>query len=599
MNAPPRRAKVALDLTWNLDDLFASTHEWRAELADIERSASSVTTHQGRLSTGAGTLVECLGARDALQARLQRAYIFASLRNAEDGTDPARQSDLAAAAGAVARVNASIAFVDSEILALPEGTIGRWLREEPMLQVHRRELEDLAQLRPHMLAPDSERLLASLSEVLGAPYMVYNRSKMSDMRFEPFADAAGSTHPNSFNLYEWEYEPSPDTGVRRAAWRSFCDGLARYRNTYAATFATEVTKNIVLAKARGYESAEHFLLHAHKVPYELYSNILDTIQSELAPHMRRYARLRRRVLGLDKLLYCDLKSPLDPQYQPAITFEEARDLILAALEPMGAEYVAMLRTAFEKRWIDRADNAGKSSGAFCSSPYGVHPFILVTWADSMRDAFVLAHELGHAGHFLLAQRSQRYCNTRPAMPFVEAPSTMHEVLLARHILAGAGDARMRRWVLMQVLGTYKHNFITHLLEGELQRQVYRFAEQGGGVTASLLDERKRAILSNFWGDTVEIDGDAAMTWMRQPHYYVGLYPYTYSVGLVASTALAQKAEREGLGLLGDWQEVLRAGGTLHPLDLVKKVGIDLSSPEPIRQAVAYVGRLVDELEASF
>jgi oligoendopeptidase F len=599
MNKPLSRAEVAVETTWNLADLFRSLDEWRAELADIERSVHAVALHQGRLGEGASTLLACLDARDALLARLQRAYIFASLRNAEDGGDPARQADLAAAAGVDARVDAALKFVDGEILALADGTVERWLREEPLLQVHRPALDDLAALKPHMLPPDSERLLASLGEVLDAPYMVYNRAKTSDLRFEPFGDAAGQPRANSFNLYEWEYEPSPDVAVRRAAWRSFCDGLARYQNTFAATFATEVTKNIVLAKARGYDSAEHFLLEAHKVPFELYTNFLDTIQSELAPHMRRYARLRRRVLGLDKLLYCDVKAPLDAQFQPRITFDEARDLVLSALAPMGTEYVGMLRAAFERRWIDRASNAGKSSGAFCSSPYGVHSFILVTWADSMRDAFVLAHELGHAGHFMLAGRNQRYVNTRPAMPFVEAPSTMHEVLLARHVLAGAGDARMRRWVLMQVLGTYHHNFVTHMLEAELQRQVYRHAEAGGGVTASLLNERKRAILAGFWGDTVEIDGDAALTWMRQPHYYIGLYPYTYSVGLVASTALAQKAEREGPGVLAAWQDVLRAGGTLHPLDLMRKVGIDLASPEPIRQAVAYVGRLVEELEASF
>jgi oligoendopeptidase F len=217
----------------------------------------------------------------------------------------------------------------------------------------------------------------------------------------------------------------------------------------------------------------------------------------------------------------------------------------------------------------------------------------------MRNAFTLAHELGHAGHFSLANRHQRYVNTRPAMPFVEAPSIMNEVLLARHILARATDPRMRRWVIMQVLGTYHHNFVTHLLEGELQRQVYRLAEKGEAVTAQLLNERKRAILQKFWGDSVEIDGDAAMTWMRQPHYYIGLYPYTYSVGLVAATALAEKAAREGDAILTGWLDVLRAGGTLRPLELMKRVGIDLSSPQPIKDAVAYVGRLVTELEAAF
>lgn len=598
MNKPLTRAEVSPELTWNLDDLFASRDAWLAELAQIEEALPTVTAHQGRLGEGAGRLLACLDARDSLMARMQKADIFAGLRNAEDGGDPARQSDQAFAAGVSARVDAAMKFVDTEILALPDGTVQRFLADEPALAVHRTDLDDLASLKPHMLAAETERVLASLGEVLEAPFMIYQRGKASDMQFAPFT-ADGREQPNSFNLYEWTYESAASADVRRAAWGSFCKGLAPYQNTFAATFATEVTKNIVLAKTRGYRGAEHFLLHQHKVPFELYTNILDTIPLELAPHMQRYARLRRRVLGLDQLLYCDVKAPLDPDYAPHLTFEAAGDLILQAVAPMGPDYVELVRTAFQRRWIDRASNSGKSSGAFCASPYGAHPFILMTWTDSMRDAFILAHELGHAGHFLTAQRHQRYVNTRPAMPFVEAPSIMNEVLLARRILAGEADARMRRWVLMQVLGTYHHNFVTHLLEAELQRQVYRLAEGGQAVTAALLNERKAAILKSFWGDTVTIDEGAAMTWMRQPHYYFGLYPYTYSVGLVAATALAEKARTEGDGVFAGWLDVLRAGGTLEPLQLMRQVGIDLSSPAAIRDAVAYVGRMIEELEASF
>jgi len=465
--------------------------------------------------------------------------------------------------------------------------------------VYRPALDELASLKPHMLSAETERVLASLGEVLDAPHTIYNRAKTGDMQFAPFTDGAGNSHPNSFNLYQSTYEADDDTSVRRGAWQSFCAGLAPYQHTMGGTFATEVAKNIVLARERGYASAERYLLHTHKISFELYSNVLDILQAELAPHMRRYARLRRRVLGLDKLLYCDIKAPLDPGYAPATTFAETGALLEAALAPLGADYVALVRSAFERRWIDRASNVGKASGAFCATPYGVHSFILMTWSDSMRDAFTLAHELGHAGHFMLAGQHQRRVNTDAAMPFVEAPSIMNEVLLARHLLAQDADTRMRRWVITQVLGTYHHNFVTHLLEAELQRQVYRLAEGGQPVTAALLNERKRAILEGYWGDTVEIDAGAAMTWMRQPHYYFGLYPYTYSVGLVAATALAEKSNREGLGVLAPWLDVLRAGGTLPPLDLMRRVGIDLSSPQPIRDAVAYVGRLIEELEASF
>ncbi|GAB2594671.1 oligoendopeptidase F [Ramlibacter solisilvae] len=593
------RAEVDPAQTWNLDDLFASREAWLAECEGIERALPTITGYQGRLGEGAAQLLACLDARDALLARLQRASVYAGLRNAEDGRDPQRQAALAQANSLGARVEAAIKFVDTEILALPGGTIDRYLQAEPGLAVHRTDLRDLEALKPHMLSPETERVLAALGEVLGAPAMIYNRAKASDMRFEPFTDPAGASQPNSFNLYEWTYEGSPEVGVRRAAWKTFCQGLKPYQHTFGATFATEVSKNIVLARARHHASAERFLLHEHKVPFEFYTTVLDTIQAELSPHMRRYARLRKRVLGLDELLYCDLKATLDPGYTPKISFEEAGALILEALAPMGEDYVATVRNAFERRWIDRANNIGKSSGAFCASPYGVHPYILMTWAGSMRDAFVLAHELGHAGHFALAGRHQRYVNTRPAMPFVEAPSIMNEVLLARQILARGGDPRMRRWVLMQVLGTYHHNFVTHLLEAELQRQVYRLAESGTPVTADLLNERKAAILARFWGDTLVIDEGAAMTWMRQPHYYFGLYPYTYSVGLVAATCLAQKAEREGAAVMTGWLDVLRAGGTLQPLELMRKVGIDLASPLPLRDAVGYVGQLVAELEASF
>ncbi|MCG2595751.1 oligoendopeptidase F [Ramlibacter sp. XY19] len=599
MNQPLTRAQVEREATWNLDELFATREAWLAELDAIERSLDTVTRHRGQLGTGSHVLLACLDARDALLARLHRAEAFSFLRNAEDGGDAARQADHANAAAAIARIDAALKFVDTEILALPDGTVDSYLGEQPLLAVHKTSLDDLAAVKPHMLSAETEQVLASLGEVLDAPYMTYTRSKSSDLRFASFTDPAGATHPNSFNLYEWSYESSPDAGVRRAAWASFCEGLKPYQNTYAATFATEVQKNVVLAKARGYESAEHYQLQHHKVPHALYLNVLQTIQAELAPHMQRYARLRKRVLGLDKLLYCDLKAPLDPSYAPSLDFEEARALIVGALEPMGEEYGEMVRTAFARRWIDRVDNLGKSSGAFCASPYGAHPFILMTWTNSMRDAFILAHELGHAGHFTMAGRSQRFVNTRPAMPFVEAPSIMNEVLLARHILARGGDARMRRWVLMQVLGTYHHNFVTHLLEAELQHQVYGLAEAGQPVTASLLNEKKRAILQRFWGDAVEIDDGAALTWMRQPHYYFGLYPYTYSVGLVAATALADKSEREGPGVFTAWLDVLRAGGTLPPLELMRKVGIDLASPEPVRAAVAYVGRMVAELEQGF
>src|SRR5699024_6325005 len=252
---------------------------------------------------------------------------------------------------------------------------------------------------------------------------------------------------------------------------------------FAATYATEVNKQVALSRLRGYESVTHMLLEPQQVTEEMYENQLNVILEELAPHMRRYAKLKQKQLGVDDMRFCDLQVYLDPEFHPDTSYEEATDIIKNALSVMGPEYSEMVDRAFEERWIDYAENKGKSTGAFCSSPYGVHPYILITWTDTMRGAFTLAHEIGHAGHFYLAQKNQALVNTRPSTYCIEAPSTMNEMLLADYLLKQPYDDRMKRWVVDQILGTYYHNFVTHLLEAEYQRRVYRLAEDGVPITA--------------------------------------------------------------------------------------------------------------------
>jgi oligoendopeptidase F len=593
------RAEIPVELTWNLDDLFASEEEWAAELSAVQEDVTCVTQYQGRLGEGAQFLLACLKEFEALQERLIRVATYASLRFSEDGSNPVNQARSMQTAAALSKIGARLTFIESEVLDLPEGTVQRYLQEEPELAAFRRMLEDLEERKPHRLSLQTEQVLAALGQVLNAPYAIYQRGKASDMQFHPVVDTNGNEHPVSLALYEDRYELSPDTELRREAYGSFVRTLDQYKNTFAAVYATEVNKQMTLARLRGYASITEMLLQPQHVTLEMYNNQLDVIQAELAPHMQRWAKLKRRVLGLDKMLHCDLKAPLDPTFSPKTSREEAAQLILQALSVLGQEYREIIETAFRERWIDFADNVGKSTGAFCSSPYGVHPYILITWTDTMRSAFVLAHELGHAGHFVLAQRNQTLMNTRPSMYFIEAPSTMNEQLLAQYILAQSKDPRMRRWVIEQLLGTYYHNFVTHLLEGELQRRVYALAESGKAITAKVLCEQMGEVLQSFWGDAVEIDDGARLTWMRQPHYYMGLYPYTYSAGLTVSTAMAQRIREEGQPAVDQWLTVLKAGGTLRPLELIRLAGVDMSKPDAIRAAVAYVASLIDELERSY
>ncbi len=596
MNDQVRRSEVPEEETWDLTDLYATEDEWERELRAVDADIATVTAYQGRLGEGARVFRACLEAQEELMQRLMRVGSYAYLRMAVDGICRSNQAAVGRVLSLRSRIEGSTSFVRSEALALPEGTLQHYLQEDAELESFRPAVQRMIEEKPYTLHPGTESVLASLNEVLDAPAMIYRQSKTSDMSFDPVADGEGQEHPMSFSAYEGKYERSPDPVLRRNAFASFTTGLQNYENTYGATWGTEVRKNVVLAEVRGFPSAIDMMLSWQQVPRDIYDRIHDIILSELAPHMRRYARLRREVVGLQEMLYCDLEAPLDPDYRPEITFEDASTVIREGLQVLGSEYDEIIAAALADRWVDRADNIGKSTGAFCNSVYGVHPYVMITWNDSMRGALTLAHELGHAGQGVLSQRNQRLAASRPSMFFIEAPSTANELLVGDYILQQSDDVRMRRWVTEQLLMTYHHNFVRHLIEGELQRRIYEMAEDGQPINAGILSQVQGCILEEFWGDVLTVDDGAQLTWMRQPHYYRGLYPYSYAAGLTIGTSVASAVRDEGERAARRWPDVLRAGGTKKPLELAEMAGVDMRAAEPIREAVKYVGSLVDEME---
>ncbi len=590
-----KRSEVPVEQTWNLADIFPTKEAWEAEFNEVARMVGTVTRFNGKLGENAKTLLECFEAQEALMKRLAKVASYASLHLSSDGTNPEYQAMAGRARALGTHIRAAASFIRSEALSLPDGTLDKYLAKEPGLEPFRITVEKMIERKPHLLHPDTEATLAALGEVLSAPAMVYERSRTADLSLNPVADSKGTLYPMAFG----RYETAADIVLRRNAYAETTRGMKAYQNTYAATWGTEVKKNVTMAKLRGYESAIHMLLDRQEVTIDIYNNLHDTILTELAPHMRRYARLRKEVLGLDKMLYCDIEAPLDPEFEPETTWEKASDIIINGLSVLGPEYTEIIKNGLNNRWIDRPDNIGKRAGAFCSSVYGVHPYISIRWDNSLRTALTLAHELGHAGQGVLAQRYQSFSNTRPTMFFIEAPSTINESLVGNYILSQSADVRTRRWLIMQFLKTYHHNFVRHLIEGELQRRTYALAEKGQPITTSVLNRVQGEILHEFWGGEVEIDDGARLVWMRQAHYYRGLYPYSYSAGLTIGTAVAKAISEEGASAAERWVEVLKAGGTKKPLELALMAGVDMAKPDPIREAVAYVGELVDEVVRSF
>lgn len=586
------RKDVPEELTWDLTALYKTEADIKSDVERVSALTDKIESeYKGKLNTPENILA-CLDLYREWQQILWFAASYRNLAASVDYNDSKLQEDDEAMSRLCANLGSRLSFIDSEITAQPDSVIVSAIAKGGPNCGY---LKELLRWKPHQLEPETEKVLAALAPAFGTPYNVYNMAKLADMRFPGF-NAAGEEHPLGYSLFEDKYEYDPRTEVRREAFRCFSEKLREYQNVTAAAYQSQVQKEKTMAKLRGFDSVFDYLLFGQNVTREMYDRQIDLITEKLAPHMRRYAKLIQKVHGLDKMTYADLKLPVDPGYAPELTIEDSRDYIEKGLSILGEDYVQMVRDAYSERWVDFAQNQGKSTGGFCASPYGGHSFILFSWHGGMSDVFTLAHELGHAGHFKACNSAQSIFDTNVSTYFVEAPSTMNELIMAHYLLKTSDDKRFRRWVLSNMVGnTYYHNFVTHLLEAAYQREVYKLVDAGGSVQAETLSAIMGETLSKFWGDAVELTPGAELTWMRQPHYYMGLYSYTYSAGLTVATAACRRIGREGSPAVEDWKQVLRAGSTGTPLELAQMAGVDISTDKPLLETIEAIGGMIDEI----
>ncbi|ARK23832.1 oligoendopeptidase F [Sporosarcina sp. P37] len=589
----PKRTAVNEQETWNLNTLFEDERAYQQAVKDAESQAAAFSRDYKGTITDANSAIRALDAYRSLQEKLVKISSYAELAASVDLTDDAAQMRESQFGSIAAKIASQTSFVMSELTELSEETLKQASEQS---DDYAALFEKIIREKPYQLHPEVEKTLAALSSSFQAPYSLYNTTKMADIRFPDFT-ADGKNYPLSYVSFEGKWESEPETAVRRAAFETFSDTLRNYQHTTAKTYDMHVQMEKTTADLRGYDSVIDYLLMEQDVDRSMYNRQIDVIMKDLAPHMRKYAKLLQKIYGLDEMTFADLKIPVDPSYEPSITVEESKQYMTGALSVMGEDYLDMVNRAYSERWIDFAQNEGKSTGAFCASPYGSGSFILISWTGSMEDVFVLAHELGHAGHFHHANEAQNLFNSESSLYFIEAPSTMNEMLMANHLLKNSNDPKFKRWVLSSIVSrTYYHNFVTHLLEAAFQRKVYELADAGGNVNASILNELKRGVLEEFWGDSITLNKGAELTWMRQPHYYMGLYPYTYSAGLTISTEMAKRVLHEGEPAVKDWIQALRAGGSKKPAELAKMAGIDITTEKPLRDTISYIGELIDQIE---
>ncbi len=585
------RKDVPENLKWDLSLIYKSEEEMFAEFDRANKIIGKILTYKGKLNTAKATN-ECVDLYREYSEIMVLCVHYTDLAVSVDYYDEANQDRNDKIMRTVSENESKVSFIRSEIIENDESVIKEAIEKT---EKNKFFLADILRDKPHHLHPEAERVIAALGQTFETPYQIYNITKLADMKFDNFT-VDGKEYALGYSLFEDDYEYEKNTAVRRAAFKNFSDKIRQYENTTAAAYNAQVQKEKTLATLRGFDSVFDSLLFGQKVSRELYNRQIDLIMEKLAPHMRKYAKLIQKIYKLDKMTFADLKLPIDPDFAPPVTIEESKEYIEKGLSILGEDYVEMIKQAYDERWVDFAQNQGKSTGGFCASPYGRGSFILLSWNERMSDVFTLAHELGHAGHFKACNAAQSIFDTEVSTYFVESPSTTNELFMGHYLLTTSDDKRFRRWVLANMISnTYYHNFVTHLLEAAYQREVYKIVDEGGSVQASTLNRIMKETLTKFWGDAVELTEGAELTWMRQPHYYMGLYSYTYSAGLTIGTQVVKRIEKEGQKAVDDWKKVLKAGSTKTPEELALMAGVDISTDAPLLDTIETIGSMINEI----
>lgn len=575
---------------WDLTPIFEGEAAWEAAYGEAEQAIKALDALPGTLSKSEAALADGLKQIFETEQKVERVYDYAFLLKSGDNGDPKSQEMEARAVRLFVAMEMATAFVNPEILTIPESTLKQWLASDA-LKTYRHLADDILRAKPHTLDAQGETLLAMLGDVDQVPGNTFDLFESVDMRFPTIKDEQGRevelTH-GAFSVYR----ESRDARVRRDAFTAYFDAYGQYINTLSSIYAGAVKLNCFHAQARRYEGACEAALFGNNVPVGLYDGLIKTVHAAL-PTMREYLELRKRALGLEELHLYDLYVPMVEQIEFDMPYEKAQTLVKAALKPLGEEYAGLLDRAFAERWIDVYENKGKSTGAFSSGVYGVHPYVMLNYTDKLDDAFTLAHELGHAMHSYFSDREQDYPNHSYRIFVAEVASTVNEVLLTRYLLSVETDAKRRAYILNHFLEGFRTTVFRQTLFAEFERKSHALYQEGTPLTAQVLNGVFHELNALYYDGAV-IDEFADVEWARIPHFYNAFYVYQYATGFSSAVAIAENIlYKNGAE---QYLRFLTTGGSDYPIEELKLAGVDLTNTEAIDQAMAVFRQSLDELK---
>jgi len=589
----PSRDDIGREHRWNLEHIYESLPRWEKDFQRVERLVDGVASRAGTLARSADALARALRASSELGETLDRVFVYANLRRDQDTRDSGAQAMAERASRLATRVAEATAFLEPEILAIPDATLKGFLASSE-LALWRHYLENLLRRKEHTLSPREEQLLAMAGDVARTPRTAFGMLNDADLQFRPIRDE----HGNEVELTKGRYSSfmeSPERRVRQDAWTSLTEGYDSHRNTIAALLAGAVKRDVFYARARGYPSSLAAALDPANIPPEVFHRLIETV-TKRRPLLHRYAEMRKELLGLDRLEVWDLYVPLGRTKGPEFSWDEAQRILVEGSTAFGDDYVSALREGFDGGWIDAYETRGKRSGAYSWGSYGTHPYVLMNYNGTLDHVFTLAHEMGHAMHHWYTTRSQPYVYSHYPIFLAEVASTTSESVLMSHLLEVTEDPVHRLALLNQWIDQIRGTVVTQVMFAEFEHRMHVMAEEGDPLTAETLGELYREIFTKMLGPELTFGDKAALGWARIPHFYTGYYVYQYATGYSAAVALSRRILAGGDRERDDYLGFLKAGDSDYPIEILKRAGVDLTTPGPVDDTLDLFESLLDQLE---
>ncbi|MFB4324353.1 oligoendopeptidase F [Priestia sp. BR_2] len=587
-----KRADVPKEHQWKLEDLFADQKAWDASFAELKNLLKRTADYQGKLNNAA-SIKECFELEDEISYHAERLYVYAHMHHDEDTANPTYQALTAKAKKLNVEAGEALSFITPEILSLSEAELDK-LIEDPTLKEFKFTLTEMKREKAHVLSKTEEALLAQVGNLSSAPQTIFGMLNNADMKFPKIKNEDGKdvelTHGNYIQFLE-----SPNREVRERAFKAVYETYGKQKNTIAATLNANVNKNMFYSRVRKYPSVLEMALYGDNIPKEVYTNLIDTIHESL-PLLHRYMELRKKLLGVDELHMYDLFAPLVEEYKWDITYEEAKQMTKEGLTPLGDDYLSSLQEGYDNGWIDVYENENKRTGAYSWGAYGTHPYVLLNHKDNLNSMFTLAHEMGHALHSYYSDNALKYRDAQYTIFLAEVASTTNEALLMDYLLKNAKDPKQKMYLLTYYADQFRTTVFRQTMFAEFEKIVHERVESGESLTPQDLSDIYYELNVKYHGKGMQVDKEIGMEWARIPHFYNSFYVYKYATGFSAAASFSKQILEEGQPAVDRYLGFLKSGGSDYSINILKKAGVDMSSPEPIREAMSVFEDVINQME---